>query len=165
LQIRHPRFESGRRLLRFTRCFSPKSAIGKVLGDSLCADGSVLPSHPVAATRPVSRSDCCAWCCAPTRLSSVPVAASTSGSGASTVSACRAFRAAVTSYNWAWAYRSIVRRLVECRANSWATLTDEPPATIWEMYVWRDYEVELPRLQNEIHDYAVVVKWLEGRSP
>ena len=28
-----------------------------------------------------------------------------------------------------------------------------------------DYEVELPRLQNEVHDYAVVVKWLEGRSP
>ena len=28
-----------------------------------------------------------------------------------------------------------------------------------------DYEVELPRLQNEVHDYVVVVKWLEGRSP
>ena len=89
----------------------------------------------------------------------------TSTDGLWTLVSGRASRAAVTSCRFAWAYRSIVRRLVECRANSWATLTDEPPATIWEMYVWRDYEVELPRLQNEVHDYAVVVKWLEGRSP
>jgi hypothetical protein len=29
----------------------------------------------------------------------------------------------------------------------------------------QDEEIDVPRLQNEVHDYAVVVKWLEGRSP
>jgi len=72
------------------------------------------------------------------KLLQVPVAAIAWGVAVTSGGVAKsgmASRAPCMSCNRAWEYRPIVKTGVECRANSWAVLTDAPPATMPDMYV------------------------------
>lgn len=108
MQIRHPRFESGRRLLLLSVASGRTTSLYVVgsmtLGSTTFLLTSLVSSPPIAPIHSLSRPDCCARRCASGNVSSVPVALKTSKVGALPFALGRFSSAAVTSCKRAWAY-------------------------------------------------------------